>query len=54
MQISDHSFTNFHAPGNNMTTIRQLQQGHFQRVGFLIAFGGSSFIWMIILMLILM
>ena len=39
-----------------MATIRELEQEQeqFQMVGFLIAFGGSSLIWAIILMLILL
>ena len=37
-----------------MATIRELEQRHFQRVGLLIAFGGSSLIWAILLMLILL
>ncbi len=35
-------------------TLKHLEQEHFQRVGFLIAFGGSSLIWAVLLMLTLL
>jgi hypothetical protein len=33
---------------------RQLEQDHFRRVGFLVAFCGSSFIWATLLVLALL
>jgi hypothetical protein len=37
-----------------MATRTELERAHFQKVGFLIAFGGSTLIWAIILMLMLL
>jgi len=37
-----------------MATIKEFEQEHFKRVGFLIALAGGPLIWAIILMLILL
>jgi hypothetical protein len=55
LEYSPYScYMNFNLLRSNIATIRKVEQEHFQRVGYLIAFGGGSLIWATLLMLILL